>query len=51
MAQPANGAMNCIGAGSEAVAAMMMEYSIAPLLFEDFHQLGDSGTLLTDSTT
>jgi len=30
MVQPANGARNCIGAGSEAVAAMMIEYSSAP---------------------
>ena len=30
MVQPANGARNCIGAGSEAVAATMIEYSSAP---------------------
>ena len=30
MAQPENGARNCIGAGSEAVAATMIEYSSAP---------------------
>ncbi len=30
MAQPAKGARNCIGAGSDAVAATTMEYSIAP---------------------
>ena len=30
MAQPAKGARNCIGAGSEAVAATMIEYSSAP---------------------
>ncbi len=30
MAQPVNGARNCIGAGSDAVAATTMEYSIAP---------------------
>ena len=28
--QPANGAMNCSGAGSEAVAATTMVYSRAP---------------------
>jgi hypothetical protein len=28
--QPENGARNCMGAGSEAVAATMMEYSSAP---------------------
>jgi len=30
MAQPEKGARNCIGAGSEAVAATTMEYSSAP---------------------
>src|SRR5229473_468193 len=30
MVQPVNGAMYCIGAGSEAVAATMIEYSSAP---------------------
>jgi hypothetical protein len=30
MVQPANGARNCIGAGSDAVAATTIEYSIAP---------------------
>ena len=30
MAQPEKGARNCIGAGSEAVAATMIEYSSAP---------------------
>ena len=30
MVQPENGARNCIGAGSEAVAATMIEYSSAP---------------------
>ena len=30
MAQPENGAMYCSGAGSEAVAAMTIEYSSAP---------------------
>ncbi len=30
MVQPANGARNCIGAGSDAVAAMTIEYSSAP---------------------
>src|SRR6266852_3437690 len=30
MVHPANGARNCMGAGSEAVAATMMEYSSAP---------------------
>ena len=30
MAQPAKGARNCIGAGSEAVAATTIEYSSAP---------------------
>ena len=29
IAQPENGARNCIGAGSEAVAATMIEYSSA----------------------
>ena len=31
MAQPEKGARYCIGAGSEAVAATTMEYSMAPL--------------------
>ncbi len=31
MVQPAKGARYCSGAGSEAVAATTMEYSIAPL--------------------
>ncbi len=35
MAQPANGARNCSGAGSEAVAATMMVYSSAPLSSSD----------------
>ena len=30
MVQPVNGAMYCIGAGSDAVAATMIEYSSAP---------------------
>ena len=30
MVQPANGARYCIGAGSEAVAAITIEYSSAP---------------------
>ena len=30
IAQPENGARNCIGAGSEAVAATTIEYSSAP---------------------
>ncbi len=30
IAQPVYGARNCIGAGSDAVAATTMEYSIAP---------------------
>ena len=30
MVQPVYGARNCIGAGSDAVAATTMEYSIAP---------------------
>ena len=30
IAQPENGARYCIGAGSEAVAATMIEYSSAP---------------------
>ena len=31
MVQPENGARYCIGAGSDAVAAMTIEYSSAPL--------------------
>ena len=49
MVQPVNGARNCIGAGSEAVAATMMEYSSAPLLFQHLHELGNGRALLADS--
>ena len=48
MVQPANGARNCIGAGSEAVAATTIEYSSAPLLLEHLHELGDGRALLAD---
>ncbi len=36
MVQPANGARNCIGAGSEAVAAITIEYSSAPFSSSTF---------------
>ena len=48
MVQPVNGARNCIGAGSEAVAATTIEYSSAPLLLEHLDELGDGGALLAD---
>ena len=36
IAQPENGARNCIGAASEAVAATMIEYSSAPFSSSTF---------------
>ena len=36
MVQPDIGARNCIGAGSEAVAATMIEYSSAPFSSSTF---------------
>ena len=48
MAQPAYGAMYCIGAGSDAEAATTIVYSIAPYIFERLHHLRDGRTLLAD---
>jgi len=41
MVQPVNGAMYCIGAGSDAVAATMIEYSARPV----FQHLDDCATV------
>ncbi len=48
MAQPEKGARNCIGAGSEAVAATTIEYSSARALLQHLHELGDGRALLAD---
>ena len=48
MVQPVNGARNCIGAGSEAVAATTIEYSSAPRSSSTLHELGDGRALLAD---
>ena len=48
MVQPVKGARYCSGAGSDAVAATTIEYSIAPLLFEHLDELRDGRALLAD---
>ena len=48
MAQPANGAMYCSAAGSEAEATTTMVCSIAPCCSRMLHDLRDLGALLAD---